>query len=245
MQDSEAARAIYAQLWSAALAEFNAGNVRLDPHLDQRASDTRRGLTLVLRPGDEAKAPITDALDDLRQIAPDQHFYHPDELHITVLSVVSAASNANLDAIPLAAYRAAFAGVFAQTAPFTVHMTGLTAAPDAVFVCGETDGDALNRMRDRLRDALHSAGLADHLERRYRSVTTHMTVMRFRTVPARLDDLARYLDSTQRRNVGSFIATHCDFVCNDWYMSRDITRLLDRYPLAGARAEGSGIYTED
>ena len=94
MQDRDAARAIYAQLWSEAQTRFKTGSVRTDPHLDQRASDTRRGMTLLLRPNGEAKARISAALDDLRQIAPDQHLYHPDELHITVLSVVSAAARA-------------------------------------------------------------------------------------------------------------------------------------------------------
>lgn len=245
MGDSDAARAIYAQLWSEAQARFKTGSVRTDPHLDQRASDTRRGMTLLVRPNGEAKARISAALDDLHQIAPDQHLYHPDELHITVLSVVSAAAGADLDTIPVDAYHAVFAEVFAQIAPFTVRMTGISAAPDTVFVYGESDGDALNLMREQVRAGLRRAGLAQNLERRYRSVTAHMSALRFRSTPTRLPALVDYLHNHHQCDLGHFTATHCDFVSNDWYMSRDIVQLQHRYALARQSSPDNIPTTED
>lgn len=193
--DLHTARAVYARLWADAQAQFATGTVKTDPYLDRRESDTRRGLTLVLRPDGEAKARITAALDELGDLAPGQYRYHPDELHITVLSVISA-------------------------------------APDAVFVYGESDGDALNLLRERVRESLRAAGLAEHLERRYRSVTAHMTVLRFRSTPAKLPALVAYLEQHRQHDLGAFTARQIDFVSNDWYMSRDIVRVLHRYTLA-------------
>lgn len=230
--DLHTARAVYARLWADAQAQFATGTVKTDPYLDRRESDTRRGLTLVLRPDGEAKARITAALDELGDLAPGQYRYHPDELHITVLSVISAALNANLDAAPVDAFHAAFAAALADVAPFAVRMTGISAAPDAVFVYGESDGDALNLLRERVRESLRAAGLAEHLERRYRSVTAHMTVLRFRSTPAQLPALVDYLTQHQGHDLGAFTARQIDFVSNDWYMSRDIVRVLRRYTLA-------------
>ncbi len=111
-------------------------------------------------------------------------------------------------------------------------MTGISAAPDTVFVYGESDGDALNLMREQVRAGLRRAGLAQNLERRYRSVTAHMSALRFRSTPARLPALVAYLDTHQQCDLGHFTVTHCDFVSNDWYMSRDIVQRQHRYTLA-------------
>lgn len=231
--DQQTARAIYHRLWTEAREHFAAGTVRTDPHLDQREADTRRGLTLLLRPDGAALAQIGAVIDDLRAIAPAQYHYPPESLHITLLSVISAAAGADLSAVPLDAFCTAIAPVCATAEPFTLRLLGLSAAPDAVFVYGEADGDAINALRDDLRIALRAAGLAAQLEQRYRSTTAHFTILRFRSVPERLPDLLAYVEAHRQRDLGVMQVGAVEFTSNDWYMSRDVVQVLARYDLLG------------
>ena len=226
---ADAAQAVYDRLWDEARASFAAGHVRTDPHLINRAADARRGLTLIIRPGPVALACITALLDELHALAPAQHIYRPDEVHITLLSVISAAPDVDLAAVPLDAYRAAFAEVFAHAHPFRVHMTGISASPDSVLVTGQSD--ALNTLRDRLRAALKHVGLDGRSEQRYRSITAHSTILRFRSHPATLPALARFVESARSRDLDAWEVDEVEFVFNNWYMSFDVVRVLARYSL--------------
>lgn len=231
--DQQTARAIYDRLWQEAHEQFAAGTVRIDPHLDQRQTDTRRGLTLLLRPDKAVMAQINAVIDDLRAIAPDQYHYPPESLHITLLSVISAAAGADLSTVPLDAYRAAIVPVCAAAEPFTLRLMGVSAAADAVFVYGEAEGGAINILRERLRVALRAGGLAEHLERRYRSTTAHLTIMRFRSVPARLPELLAYVEAHRQCDLGPVRVDAVEFVTNDWYMSRGVVQQIARVALEG------------
>jgi 2'-5' RNA ligase len=225
-------QAIYDWLWADALATFATGRVKTDPHLLDRAADDRRGLSLIIRPAPDMIARMTGLIDRLRQIAPDQHLYRPDELHITLLALLSATSGFDLGAVPVAAYRDLLADLFAHVRPFEVHFTGVTASPDCVMICGHSEGDALNVLRDRLREALAQAGLGTSLDRRYRIVTAHATILRFYAQPANLPALVAFLTSLRDHDLGTFRVEQVEFVTNDWYMSHDRVQVLARYPLA-------------
>ncbi len=73
------------------LEVFQQGTVQTDPHLLDIPGDTRRGTTLLLRPAEPARQNILDAIAELDQIVPGQYNYTGEQLHITVLSVISAA----------------------------------------------------------------------------------------------------------------------------------------------------------
>ena len=231
MGDQAAAEAVYARLWDDAQAAFAAGTVGTDPHLDDRASDLRRGLTLVLRPAPPMRAQIAALIAQLDAIAPGQHVYRPDELHVTVLSLISASEVVRLAAISLDAYRALLNDLCARERPLSVHFMGVGASPDSIFVCGQTGGDALNALRDRLRARLVQAGLADGMERRYRSVTNHATILRYRTPPPDLPRLAAFLAAQRARDLGSFQVDTLELTFNDWYMSHDRVQVLGRFAL--------------
>jgi 2'-5' RNA ligase len=225
------AQAVYDRLWAAAREMFAVGRVKTDPHLLNRAADKRRGITLVLRPDAEMITRLCAVIDEINATAPGQHLYRPDELHLTVLALINALGELDLDTVPLDRYRAVLDDLLPQVPPLTIHFTGVTASPDSVLVCGCSDGDALNALRDRLRGALTRAGLGDTLDRRYRIVTTHSTILRFQAQPGNLPDLVRFLESARTRDLGAFTAENVEFTFNDWYMSHDVTRVLERYPL--------------
>jgi 2'-5' RNA ligase len=224
------AQAVYDRLWAEAQEHFAAGRVRTDPHLLDRGQDARRGISLIIRPTPHMIARLSAVIDELNAIVPGQHVYRLDELHVTLLSLISAAASFDLDAVPLDCYRAVLGDLFAQVRPFKIRFTGVTASPDTVFVCGQSD--ALNALRDRLRDDLTRAGLGETLDRRYRIVTAHSTVLRFQAQPDHLSDLVRYLIAQRTREIGGFAVEAVEFTFNDWYMSHDVVRVLETYPLS-------------
>lgn len=225
------AQQVYDRLWAEALTSFSAGSVRIDPFLLSRATDERRGITLIIRPDAAVIARIMDVIEQLREVAPEQHFYHPEELHITILSLIGVNQDFDLQKLPMAVYQSIFADVFSQVAPFKVHFRGLTASPDSILVQGYAADDALNQLRDKLREALHQAGLGSTLDRRYRTVTAHSTFMRFQAQPSNLPGLVDRLTSLREIDLGTFDVNQVEFVQNDWFMSRDRIVRLACYPL--------------
>lgn len=234
MQDE---RALYDRLWDDALASFRSGAVELDPHLPDRVDDDRLGLTLAARFDDATRERLSALLDDLRALAPEQHIYRPDELHITVLSVVTTTPGFDPARAPLGAYRALFAEVFAAAEPLTLHLRGLTASRCCVMLCGYSADGALNVLRAKLREALSAAGLQDGLELRYRITAAHATLLRFQTPPARLDALIEGIAARRDIDYGACHVDAIEFVLNDWYMSNDRVRVLARFPLGGLGPE--------
>ena len=231
MTMSDPVRAIYDRLWAEARDAFVAGVVHADAYLRDRTHDARRGISLIIRPDAATIGRITAIMDDLRVFAPEQHFYRPDELHITVLSLISVADGFDLDTAPLDTYRAVCEAVIPSTPRFDVRYYGLAASPDSVFVCGDSAGERLNVLRDRLRAALHEAGLGGTLDRRYRLITAHSTIQRFVSTPRHLPGLAAYIAARRDHDLGCFTAAEIMFVQNDWFMSHDTVTVLGRYAL--------------
>lgn len=230
-------RALYDRLWADSLASFRAGNVDVDPLLNDRASDNRLGLTLAARFDEATLGRLARLLDDLRALAPEQHIYRPDELHITVLSVITTTAGFDPATAPLDTYCALFDEVFAAAEPFALHLRGLTASRCCALICGYCPDGVLNALRDRLRVALHAAGLDGDLELRYQITAAHATALRFQAPPACLDRLAEYIAAHRETDYGACRINTIDFVVNDWYMSYDRVRLLKRYTLGNAEQD--------
>src|SRR5262245_11622667 len=102
---SDAAQQIYDQMWAEASERLTAGTVTIDPHLSARQDDRRTGITLIARPGPAVTRQIARLLDELRAQEPEQHFYRPDELHVTVMTLISASESFSLSHTLLAAYQ--------------------------------------------------------------------------------------------------------------------------------------------
>lgn len=221
----------YDKMWLAAETAFAAGAPSLDPHLPGKANDDRRGATLLIRPSAAVAAAVGRTLAELRRLEPDQYYYAPEALHVTVLSLFTGTSDPEPYLAQLPLYRRAIDRALAASAPFTLHFDGLTASPAALLVQGYPLGPELERLRAALRSAIDDVGLGHNLDRRYRITTAHMTAVRFCRP---LKDPRRFvtaLQSLRRRDFGSSPVTEIHLVENDWYMSRDRVRLLHTYPI--------------
>jgi 2'-5' RNA ligase len=225
---------MYQQLWAEALAAFARGQYQLDAHLPDKAGDLRRGVSLALRPSPEVLAKLKSFTDQLAALCPGQYFYQPAELHVTVLSLISGTIAWRKEIRHLAAYRKIVDVVLARQSPFNIEFRGLTASPSAIMIQGFVPGDELNQLRSDLRTAFTQNGFANALDRRYKIITAHITVMRFQQPGLDLKTLVPFLKAHRETDFGEMTARQLQLTWGDWYASTNVVRILEKYPLGSA-----------
>jgi 2'-5' RNA ligase superfamily len=85
---------------------------------------------------------------------------------------------------------------------FRVDFRGVTVSPDAVMIQGFPADAALAQLRDDLRAAFRQHGLGDNLDRRYKTSTAHLTVMRFSEPEANWERLHYFLQAHRKTDFG-------------------------------------------
>ena len=231
MSTNEAVRQIYDRLWAETIERFAAGEVQLDRYLSRRDADRRTGITLIARPDPNTIARFSGLVSDLKALEPDQYFYRPEELHVTVMTLVTGSETFDLQKAPIAAYRSVFAGLFERIHRFCITFRGITASAGAILVQGYAEDDYLNKIRDMIRSELQRTGLAENLDVRYKIATAHSTIMRFRSQPRDIQKLIARLHAARDYDFGGTTVDRVDFVFNDWYMSHDRVEVLAIYHL--------------
>jgi len=114
---------------------------------------------------------------------------------------------------------------------FEIEFSGVTASTGAVMVQGFPRTGDLESLRERLRSELQNRGLTEGLDTRYRLITAHITVMRFRQALRDSEKLADTLESFRDHPFGTSQVRDFELVKNDWYMSPESVELVAHYPL--------------
>jgi 2'-5' RNA ligase len=225
---------IYQQLWAEAVAAFERGAPRIDPNLSDPANDLRRGVTLAFRPSAVVRTNVENFLDQLAGIAPGQYLYRPEELHVTVLSIISGTEFWRKEIRTLAACRPIIAEVLSRQNSFRVSFRGVTASPSAVMIQGFPLANGLEKMREELRAAFARNGFGGQLDRRYKINSAHMTVMRFQRTDADWTKLANFLAVNRETDFGEMEVSRIQLIWGDWYASANVARTLQEYRLSEA-----------
>ena len=220
-------RNIYEELWTDAVAAFARNAPRIDPHLRNRAADPRRGVALAARPDAQVCERVQKFLRKITAIAPGQHFYRPEEFHVTVYSIIPGSPAWKESAQRLPEYLAVLDGVLENRPAFSIAFRGVTASPEAVMIQGFPVGDALNELRDEL--ARRDVGA--NLKRRYKIAAAHLTMMRFSTPMQDCRPLLEILAANRDTDFGETRVRSLQLVEGDWYASADTVRVLREYPL--------------
>jgi 2'-5' RNA ligase len=222
---------IYRQLWTEAVSAFERGAPQIDPNLSDQAKDLRRGVTLAFRPTTAVQTKVENFLNQLAEVAPGQYLYRPEELHVTVLSIISGTEFWRKEIRSLAACRPIITEVLSRQNSFKVSFRGVTASPSAVMIQGFLLGDGLEKMREELRDAFAQNGLGGQLDRRYKINSAHMTVMRFQRPDADWKRLKIFLAENRNADFGEMVVNRIQLILGDWYASANIARTLQEYRL--------------
>ncbi|GAB3536057.1 hypothetical protein GCM10027443_25810 [Pontibacter brevis] len=221
----------YNQLWASSLKEFKAGNFELDLLIDA-GNDTRFGITLLFRPGQEVQNRIRQFLLELQQMEPEQYYYPDSDLHVTVMSVISCHTGFSLANIRVEEYIQLIQQTVQDFSSLQLHFRGVTASPSSLLVQGFPEADQLNKLRNRLRLGFRKTSLQQTLDSRYVLQTAHCTVVRFK---APLRNAAAFLEKVQQyRNCdfGSAEVNELELVYNDWYQQQAKVQVLGRFNLS-------------
>jgi 2'-5' RNA ligase len=222
---------IYEQLWQKAASAFAAGRPGIDPHLPDKAHDSRRGVTLLLRPNQAVQRSINAFLGELAEVAPGQYFYRPEEFHVTVLSIVPGSELWRDKIRPLITYRSIVSKVLKAHREFSIGFRGITASANAVMVQGFPAADTLRQIRDHLREELRKNNMADELARKYQIQTAHLTIMRFCRLDTDWNRIRTLLEANRETPFGETRVQSLQLVLTDWYASAERIMLLEEYKL--------------
>jgi len=225
------AHRIYGQLWRKTVALLKSGGLRIDPLLRNKSGDLRRGVTLVARPDAGVRKQAAAFVRKAAVICPNQHFYQPAELHMTVLAIIPGSESWRTQIHRLSAYRTVLDRVLKGRRTFSVKFQGVTASPDAVMIQGFPVDSALAQLREELRAAFRQHGLGENLDRRYKIATAHLTVIRFFKPKADWQRLLAFLQAHRETDFGETRFQSLQLIWSDWYASVGIARVLQEYPL--------------
>ncbi len=226
---------IYNDMWCRFATAVQQDQIKLDPYLTNLNADTRRGISALsyLKHGNQATLKrINEFLQAVKALEPQQYYHPPEELHLTLLSVISCVANFQLADIDPVPYSEIFSAVIKQAEPIEICYQGVTASPDCIVIQGFPVGDGLAQLRDNLRDKLHQARVKVSFDSRYKLVTAHSTAVRF-CYPLRSGQrLLKLCQQYRNYPFGTIQLRDFELVFNNWYQNLSETRVLSRCSLS-------------
>lgn len=220
----------YNQLYTTSSETISAGKYAIDTEL-KNESDSRFGITLLIRPNDEIKANIQDFINELKKAEPDQYFYPDSDIHITVMSIISCSTAFNLNQISPSEYIEIICRSLVDVDKIKIHYKGITASPSAIMIQGFPSDETLNNLRNRLRENFRNTNLQQSIDSRYAISTAHSTVMRFQEKLHNPKKLMEITEKFRDYDFGEFDVKSIELVYNDWYQRKSTTRVLGDFGL--------------
>ncbi|MDP5201711.1 2'-5' RNA ligase family protein [Flavobacterium sp. DG2-3] len=220
----------YNDLYKSSSEIISAGKYSIDSEL-KNESDSRFGITLLIRPNDEIKANIQDFISELKKTEPEQYFYPDSDIHITVMSIISCSSDFNLNQISPNEYIEVICRSLVDVEKISIQFKGITASPSALMIQGFPSDETLNNLRNRLRENFKNSGLQQSIDSRYSIATAHATVMRFQEKLHNPKKLIEIAERFRDYDFGTFEVKNLELVYNDWYQRKSTTRVLGDFGL--------------
>lgn len=220
----------YIQIFQNAWPKLQSGQYELDPLLDS-STDTRCGITLLLRPSQQVNVAIQNLLQELSSIDPHQYYYPASDVHITVMAIISCYEGFTLEQIVVEDYIALIQKSLEGLPPFEIECKGLTASPSCLLLQGFWKDETLNQIRDNLRQHFKNSSLQQSIDKRYAIQTAHSTIVRLRKPLQNKDKWLECVEAYREFDFGVFRVDEIELVCNDWYHRKEKVQVLHRLVL--------------
>ncbi|MHC0447711.1 2'-5' RNA ligase family protein [Flavobacterium sp. 3-218] len=220
----------YNDLYKSSSEIISAGKYSIDSEL-KNESDSRFGITLLIRPNGETKANIQAFISELKKAEPDQYFYPDSDIHITVMSIISCSEGFTLNQISPNEYIEVICRSLVDVEKISINFKGITASPSALMIQGFPSDETLNNLRNRLRENFKNSGLQQSIDSRYSISTAHATVMRFQEKLHNPKKLIEIAERFRDYDFGTFEVKNLELVYNDWYQRKSTTRVLGDFGL--------------
>jgi 2'-5' RNA ligase len=225
-------REIYNSLYENAVSKIKKGNILTDEYLNS-LTDKRYGITLLLRPFGEVLDRTQLFINEIRKITPEQYYYQIEDIHLTVLSIISCYDGFMLNNIDTLKYFEIVKDCISNIDGFTIKFEGITASPSCVMIQGFPENSELEKLRKNLRKKFKNSDLEHSIDSRYELKTAHLTVIRFKKILSDMEQFLKKLDEFRGYDFGKCKIKEMDLVYNDWYMKSDKVKLLNKIKLDG------------
>ncbi|KQB39565.1 mutarotase [Flavobacterium aquidurense] len=212
----------YDQLYNTSSKAILEENYKLDTQIKD-TSDSRFGITLLMRPNETIKAKIQLFLEELKTIEPEQYYYPDSDLHITVLSIISCYDGFTLDKIQVKDYISVIQQSLVHLDKINIEFRGITASPSAVMIQGFPTDESLNNFRDKLRENFKKSDLEQSIDSRYTIAAAHSTVMRFQEKLQNPEKLIEITEKFRDYDFGELKVKNLELVYNNWYQREENT----------------------
>lgn len=223
---------IYNQLWEKNLPLIEQNHIQSDPMLHRIQEDSRRGMTLISRPDKMVQQNITAFLDESIPYAPNQYRYPAENLHTTVLSIITTGTSFSPEEIDHSSYRKIVKDALKDIPSFSIRYSGVTVSADSVLIQGFPTDETLEVIRDSLRKSFSESDLLSTIDARYTLSTAHITCLRFQddklNNPQGFTEL---LKKYRNYDFGTSKVTQLELAMNDWYMLEEKKELLSNISL--------------
>ncbi|TDO73647.1 2'-5' RNA ligase [Flavobacterium chryseum] len=215
----------YNQLYIKSSEAILAGNHHVDTQINN-ASDSRFGITLLIRPNDSIKASIQSILNELKAVDDTQYYYPDSDIHITVLSIISCYDGFSLNTISVQDYIEIIQRSLVGIDHIKIDFKGVTVSPSAIMIQGFPTDESLNNLRTKLRENFKASALEQSIDIRYEISTAHSTIMRFQQKFENPEKLLAVTEKFRDYNFGEFTVDKLELVYNDWYQRKENTITL-------------------
>ena len=212
----------YNQLYKKSAEAILSGNYNIDSQINN-PSDSRFGITLLIRPSEKIKANIQLFLDELKAVEHEQYYYPDRDIHITVISIISCYEGFTIDKISIEDYIKIIQESLINLGKIKIEFRGVTASPSALMIQGFPADESLNTLRNKLRDNFKKSALHQSIDSRYAIATAHSTVMRFQQKLQNPEKLIPVAEKFRDYNFGEFTVEKVELVYNDWYQRENNT----------------------
>lgn len=217
----------YNQLYKKSSKAILTEQYKLDPQINN-PSDSRFGLTLLIRPSETIQANIQLFLEEIKAIEPNQYYYPDSDIHITVMGIISCYEGFTLDQINIPEYIDLIEQSLVELDQIEIEFRGLTASPSAIMIQGFPTDESLNIFRNKLRESFKNSTLEQSIDSRYTIAAAHSTVMRFQEKLENTKQLIQVAEKFRDYNFGKFQVKKLELVYNDWYQrERNTIHLAD------------------
>lgn len=219
---------VYNEMWDNAEQKINNHQYEIDSLIGS-ADDNRHGLTVLSylkKTEGDVSSKIMAFIKELAALEPEQYYYPEDELHLTLLSVVSCIEGFNLSNVDIPAYTTLFTETINSVEPLDIQCYGITASPGCILIQGFPVDDQLQVLREKLRTAFQASSLHTTMDSRYKLTTAHSTIARFQAPLRDSKKLLNFLSDYRTYDFGTYRINQLDLVFNNWYQHLSATTML-------------------
>ena len=103
----------------------------------------------------------------LRKLKPEQYYYQIEDIHLTVLSIISCNDGFELNSIDTSKYYELIKDCISYFNGFTIKYKGITASPSCVMIQGFPESTEMETLRNDMRNKFKSSDLEHLLDLRY------------------------------------------------------------------------------